>query len=844
MATVYLAEDRKHHRLVAIKVLKPELAGALGPERFLREIEIAARLNHPHILALIDSGESDGFLYYVMPYVEGESLREHLEREGQLPLEEALRIAREVASALSHAHSHDVVHRDIKPENILISGGEAVVADFGIGRAITAAARDKLTGTGIAIGTPGYMSPEQATGGARLDGRSDIYSLACVLYEMLAGDPPFVASSAHAIAARQSMDPVPRLRTVRETVPAAVEQVIGQALAKVAADRFATAAAFAEALQAAVTTAASAAAQRAPARRVVAVVAVVVALVGGFGVWRWRHGRPATADGVRLAVLPFENLGDSARGYFADGMTDEVRGKLASLAGLQVIASTSSNQYRHTTKHPEEIGRELGVRYLLLGRVRWTQSARGVSRVRVDPELMQVADVAAPTTRWEQSFDAPLTDVFEMQTNIAGKVAHELQLTLTPAAQQALARRPTASLAAYDAFLKGEAASQGSNVIALPSLRQAIGYYEQAVTLDSAFALAWARLGQSRAFAYEGWGNLPADARAARVAAERAQALAPGSPDVQLTLGIYQVEVRKDFLRALEAYRVGLERAPANADLLSSAAVAEVGLGRFDAALAHLDQALNFDPRSVHGMRVRANTRLMLRRWGEARADADRALALAPGNIYLAQMKVMTFLGEGDLAGARGVLRALPKDTDPTAVAVFMALDGDLYWVLDDAQQRLLLSLSPAPFGDDRSAWGSVLAQVYALRGDQTRARTYADSARIAIEARLRAAPSDAGQHVMLGLALALMGRRPDAIREAEHGVALLPVGKDAYVWPYLHHQLARIYVLAGEPEKAVDQLERLLNNPYYLSPGWLRIDPNFALLRGNPRFERLVAGH
>ena len=435
-----------------------------------------------------------------------------------------------------------------------------------------------------------------------------------------------------------------------------------------------------------------------------------------------------------------------------------------------------------------------------------------------------------------------------MQTNIAGKVAHELQLTLTPAAQQALAQRPTASLAAYDAFLKGEAASQGSNVIALPSLRQAIGYYEQAVTLDSAFALAWARLGQSRAFAYEGWGNLPTDARAARVAAERAQALAPGSPDVQLTLGIYQVEVRNDFLRALEAYRVGLERAPANADLLSSAAVAEVGLGRFDAALAHLDQALNFDPRSVHGMRVRANTRLMLRRWGEARADADRALALAPGNIYLAQMKVMTFVGEGDLAGARGVLRALPKDTDPTAVAVFMALDGDLYWVLDDAQQRLVLSLSPAPFGDDRSAWGSVLAQVYALRGDQSRARTYADSARIAIEARLRAAsltaPSNAGRHVSLGLALALMGRRPDAIREAEHGVALLPVGKDDYVWPYLHHQLARIYVLAGEPEKALDELERLLKIPYYLSPGWLRIDPNFAPLRGNPRFDRLVAGH
>src|SRR5437016_7750729 len=191
MATVYLAQDRKHHRQVAIKVLKPELAAALGPERFLREIDTAARLNHPYILPLHDSGEAEGFLYYVMPYIEGESLRDRLKREGQLPLDDALRIALEVASALSHAHSHDVVHRDIKPENILLSGGEAVVADFGIARAITQAAGTRLTGTGVPVGTPGYMSPEQATGGARLDGRSDVDSRACVLYEMLAGEPPF-----------------------------------------------------------------------------------------------------------------------------------------------------------------------------------------------------------------------------------------------------------------------------------------------------------------------------------------------------------------------------------------------------------------------------------------------------------------------------------------------------------------------------------------------------------------------------------------------------------------------------------------------------------------------------
>src|SRR6267378_4196272 len=247
-ATVYLAHDLKHSRSVAIKVLRPELAAALGAERFLREIEIAARLTHPHILPLHDSGEAKGFLYYVMPFVDGESLRDRLRREQQLPVEEAVRIAREVATALSHAHSQDVVHRDIKPENILLSGGEAVVADFGIARAIVAAGAETLTDTGLAVGTPGYRSPEQATGAMQLDGRSDVYSLACVLYEMLAGHPPFLGTTAQEVLARHTLDPVPSLRTARHGVPEALEQVVLKTLGKLPADRFATAAAFAEAL--------------------------------------------------------------------------------------------------------------------------------------------------------------------------------------------------------------------------------------------------------------------------------------------------------------------------------------------------------------------------------------------------------------------------------------------------------------------------------------------------------------------------------------------------------------------------------------------------------------------
>src|SRR5881296_473167 len=250
MATVYLAQDRKHHRQVAIKVLKPELAAALGPERFLREIDTAARLNHPHILPLHDSGEAAGFLFYVMPYVEGESLRDRLSREKQLPLGDALQIAREVADALSYAHNQDVVHRDIKPENILFEAGHAVVTDFGIARAITAAGGEKLTGTGIAVGTPAYMSPEQAAASARVDERSDIYSLGCVLYEMLAGEPPYTGVNARSVIAKQLTDPVPSVRRLREGIPGAIDAAVSRALAKAAADRFATAALFAEALAA------------------------------------------------------------------------------------------------------------------------------------------------------------------------------------------------------------------------------------------------------------------------------------------------------------------------------------------------------------------------------------------------------------------------------------------------------------------------------------------------------------------------------------------------------------------------------------------------------------------
>jgi eukaryotic-like serine/threonine-protein kinase len=846
MATVYLAQDLKHHRPVAIKVLKPELAGALGPDRFLREIDTAARLNHPHILPLHDSGEAEGFLYYVMPYVEGESLRERLQREGQLPLEEALRIAREVASALSHAHSHDVVHRDIKPENILVSGGEAVVADFGIARAITAAARDNLTGTGMAVGTPGYMSPEQAAGNERLDGRSDIYSLGCVLYEMLVGEPPYTGPSAQAVIAKRFSEPIPHIRSVRENVPDAIDQAVTKALAKTPADRYASAAEFAEELRllSEVRTGASSTAQLAIPRflrqQPLFAVLVVGFLLGVGVLFAWRRTR-SSGDGAaptRLAVLPFENLGAPADEYFADGITDEVRGKLAMLPGLAVIARTSSAQYKKSPKSAAQIAQELGVGYLLTGTVRWETGSGTTRRVRVSPELVKI-NGRAPTTKWVQSFDASLSDVFQVQTDVAARVAQALDVALSVGLEQRLAERPTQSLAAYDAFLRGEAASAPSDPI---SLRHALTYYEQAVALDSTFLQAWAQLAWAQALLYFLGTPTPAGAEAARRAAQRTFAIAPNRPEGRIALGRYYAAVIGDMPRALAEASTALELAPTSVRALALVASVETSLARWEAARAHLEQAVRLDPRDIGTTTLLVRALLLTRHYPEARQACSRGLALAPTRLALLQYRAISAVGQGDLAGARAGVRAAPKEVD-TALVAYMATYNDLMWVLDDANQALLLRLRPRAFDGDRGTWGIVLAQTYALRGDVDRTRVYAESARVAFEEQLRATPSNEVLHASLGLALAYLGRKAEAIREGERSVTIMPITRDAFAGAYVQHQLARIYLLAGEKEKALDRLEPLLRMPYYLSRAWLPIDPNFAPLRGSPRFERLVAG-
>ncbi|MGE5230452.1 MAG: TPR end-of-group domain-containing protein, partial [Deltaproteobacteria bacterium] len=423
---------------------------------------------------------------------------------------------------------------------------------------------------------------------------------------------------------------------------------------------------------------------------------------------------------------------------------------------------------------------------------------------------------------------------------IAGKVASALNVALGTTQQQTLTEKPTQNLAAYDAFLKGEA-SQGLVIQDPPSLRTAITQYERAVTLDPAFVLAWAQLARANAFYYYNVTPTPAGAEAARQAAAHAMELAPGRPESQLALGSYLEFVEHGHERALDAFETGLKAAPGNVELLTNATLAEQSLGRWDAALKHLERAQALDPRSAVTARRLSQTLIRLRRYPEAIAAADRGLAVAPTNLDLIENKAMAYLGQGDLAGAQAVIRTAPAEVEPTALVAAFGNYWDLGWALDEPQQQLLLRLPAGAYDNDHGTWGGVAAQVYYLRGDSAMARIYADSGRAGYAETLKATPDDPQRRVFLGLMLAYLGRKADAVREGERAVSLLPAPHDGYMGPYIQHQLARIYTIVGEPDKAVDELEPLLRMPYYLSPGWLRIDPNFAPLRSNPRFRKLA---
>jgi TolB-like protein/cytochrome c-type biogenesis protein CcmH/NrfG len=466
-----------------------------------------------------------------------------------------------------------------------------------------------------------------------------------------------------------------------------------------------------------------------------------------------------SSDGVRLAVLPFTNRGDPDDAYFADGIADEVRGKLAGLGNFQLTARSSSDQYRESTKTPQVIGRELGVDYLLSATVRWAKAADGTSRVQVLPELI---DARTGDVTWQQTYDANLTDVFQVQTQIASRVAGALGVALGSQQQQELAERPTDNLAAYDLYLKGLAQSGQDPA----SLRRTVAMFEQAVALDSSFAEAWFRLSSTLGALYSNSTPDPEVGRRALAAAERTMRIDPDGPLGYAAMARYHSSVTKNIVEAERLIGEALKLAPNDPNYLGFAGQVERSNGRYEEALAHAQQAFRLDPRSVRNATRLQTNYMWLRRYPEALGASEAALALAPGDLSISQDKAMVYLGMGDLAGAREVVKQVSPAVAAPELVAFFGQYWDMYWVLDEAQQQLLLRLTPSAFDNDRSQWATVLMQLYELRRDRARSRAYADTAWQANQEQIRGAPNDGQRHVIGGLQLAYMGRKDEAIAQ------------------------------------------------------------------------------
>jgi serine/threonine protein kinase/Tfp pilus assembly protein PilF len=597
MATVYLAQDVKHERLVALKVLHPELAASLGPDRFLREIKVAARLNHPHILGLHDSGEADGFLYYVMPYVEGESLRERLDRDHQLPIEEALHHARAIASALDYAHRQSIVHRDIKPENIMLHEGEPMVMDFGIAKAASMAGHDTLTQTGMMVGTPAYVSPEQAAGETNLDGRSDQYSLACMLYEMLSGERAFTGPTAQAVMAKRFTESAKPLRTLRGSVPESVERAVSKAMATDTGSRYKTAALFAQALASGSLTTPTDTATL---------------------------PQPTVAAAKSVAVLPFVNSSnDPENEYFADGMAEEIINALSKIQTLRVASRIVSFALKGKNEDLGEVGRKLHVSTVLDGTVR-----KMGNRLRITAQLVNVAD---GYQLWSERYDREMEDIFAIQDEISQAIVKALRVILSEDEKRAIEKPRTANVEAYEFYLRGR---QFFHQLRRRSLEHARQMFNRAIEIDPDYALAHAGVADCCSLLYTYFDARESNLRQADTASLKALELEPELAEAHVARAI-ALWLNKRDKEAEEHFETAMRLDPKLFEAPYFYGRAKKSQGQFTESVRLFERASAVRPEDFQAPSMLASSLTSLGMHEEAQAVNRRVLKLIEDRLAL-----------------------------------------------------------------------------------------------------------------------------------------------------------------------------------------------------------------
>ncbi len=870
MSRVFVAEDAALGRKVVLKVLPPELGAGLSIDRFRREIQLAASLHHPNIVPLLTAGEADGLLYYTMPLIDGDSLRTRLAREGELPVGEVVRLVRDVVDALACAHERGVVHRDIKPDNVLLSRHHGLVTDFGVAKALSeATGGSSLTSAGVALGTPAYMAPEQATADPHVDHRADIYAVGALAYEMLAGRPPFVAPTPQAVLAAQVTQAAEPVTRFRPSVPPALAALVMRCLEKRPADRWQSADDLLHQLEAMATpsggmapTGASAAfpssapvtatMPSARARRWhragYLLLGLALALAGAWGVSRFRAPRAedgGTAGPRTVVVLPFENLGRPEDAYFADGVTEEITNRLTGIAGLKVIARSSAKQYKGTSKPLHQIGQELGAAYVLEGTVRWEKAGDTASLVRVSPELIRIADA---TSVWGRGYDAVISGVFRVQSEIAEQVAGALDVALAAPERAALASRPTDDPQAYDYYLQGKNYYERTGGRDGGDLRSSEDLYRKALELDPKFAQAWAALALTHDGLY--WFFFDrSEARLAqeRQAAERALSLGPSLPDAHVAMGYYHYHGHLDYDAALKEFELARAARPNDSEVLAAIAFVQRRQGKWQEAYDNLKQAAALDPRSLQSLSEAGNTGVQLKHFEEAEPYLVRTQALSPdaADVYQ-EMAWLRFASSGDTVKVReeiqlglsrvGAERLIPSIYRTGAVSLLMigAEPSDL---------PAFHALPMRVFGADTAFYFLFNAELYRYQGRMDAARVYADSARTILQSLVRASPDEWVYHSWLGVSEAIGGRKEVAIQEAKRAIEVLPLAKDALGGQAPIAILARVYTIVGEKDLAVSQLKTLLGLPSLVTAASLRNDPYFVSLRAYPAVERLLAG-
>jgi serine/threonine protein kinase/Flp pilus assembly protein TadD len=597
MATVFLAQDVKHERLVALKVLHPELAASLGPDRFLREIKTAARLNHPHILPLHDSGEVEGFIYYVMPYVEGESLRERLDREESLPVEDVLGLIKGIASALDYAHRQNIVHRDIKPENLMLYEGEAMVMDFGIAKAVEAAGSETLTQTGMMVGTPAYVSPEQAAGETNVDGRSDQYSLACVVYEMLTGQRPFTGNTPQSILAKRFTEPPKPIRTIKSNIPESVERALSKAMSTEAEGRFRTAGLFAQAL-ASTSLDTPSDSQTMP--------------------------QPVVASAKSIAVLPFTNMSaDAENEYFTDGMAEEIINALSKIQSLRVASRTASFAFKGKSEEIAEIGRKLKVSTFLEGSVR-----KMGNRLRITAQLVNVAD---GYHLWSERYDREMEDIFAIQDEISQAIVKALRVILTEGEKKQIEKARAVNVQAYDYYLRGR---QYFHQLRRVSLEYARQMFNKAIEIDPEYARAYAGVADCYSLLYTYFDAREFNLRQADKASSKALELEPELAEAHVAKGL-AVSLSKRFDEAEQEFETAMRLDPKLFEAVYWYARARLSQGEYDEAIKLFERAAALRPEDYEAPNFLAQAITALGRREEAEAVRRRGMKLIDQHLEL-----------------------------------------------------------------------------------------------------------------------------------------------------------------------------------------------------------------